>query len=182
MFDLNFLPDSELKAVKRSLAVLIVRNVLVWILFVGLVSVILLVWSKYFLESSLADSQERSILVSGSNLTLTEQIENINAEIAEVEDVQEHFVPWSEVVVEIVNSVPGNSRVSELLLNAKAESFTINGETPTRDDLLALEESLDNNPYLENIESPISNILVPKDILFQFSGDLILEPVTEEEE
>jgi len=175
MIDLNFLQTKEQKNVKRSMLFLLVRNVLVWLLIMSLVSAILLVVSQIFLANNLVDVQEQSLLVSGVNLSFSDQIDALNNTLKEVEDIQSEHVDWSEVLAEIATLVPAGNEIEQINLSSQNSSFTMKGFSRTREDLLALETALKNSSLIGNLESPLSNLLEPVDIDFKFSGNLLLK-------
>jgi Tfp pilus assembly protein PilN len=175
MIDLNFLPAQEQKTIKGSLAFLLTRNVLIWLLIMSLVLVLLLMSGRIFLANNLASVQEQSILVSGVKLSFSDQIDALNKTLEEVEDIQAEHIEWSLVLTEIATLVPEGNEVDQITLSSKNKNFTMNGFSQTREDILALEAAMKNSSLITNLESPLSNLLEPVEINFKFSGDLIFE-------
>lgn len=182
MLELNFLSEKEQQKVGHNLIWLVLRNSFVWLLLITFIVVMLLLWSKFFLENNLANVQERGILVSGSKLTFASQIEQINATLDEVEEVQKQYVAWSQVLASITQIIPSGNLVSELAINSPEQTFSLSGFSQTRGDLLNLEKNLKASDLIVELNSPVSNLLKPKDIQFTFSGKLFLREIEEEEE
>ena len=175
MIDLNFLPTKDQKTVKGSLLFLLARNVLVWLLIMSLVLILLLVASQVLLANNLADVQEQSILVAGVKLSFSDQIDAINNTLKQVATIQSEHIEWSLVLAEFAAFVSAGNEIEQIILSSKNVSFTMKGFSRTREDFLALEAALKNSNLIKNLNSPLSNLLNPVNINFQFSGDLILE-------
>lgn len=180
MLELNFLSEKEQQSVSRNLIWLILRNAFIWLSLVTAVVVMMLLWSKVFLATNLADVHERGIMVTGSKLTFVDQIEQINAKIDEAESIQGKYVAWSQVLFEITELIPPGNYVSELVVNSPNQTFSISGFSNTRDDLLRLEKNLLSAELVTELNSPVSNLLKPKEIQFTFSGKIFLREEAEE--
>lgn len=182
MLELNFLSERDQLSVSRNLIWLVLRNAFIWLALIIVMVVMLLLWSKVFLESNLANVQERGTLVTGSKLSFASQIEEINTAIDEVDLIQKKYVAWSQVLYEITQLVPPGNYVSELAVNSVEQSFSLSGFSNTREDLLSLEDNLKNAELISELKSPVSNLLKPNDIQFIFSGKIFLREEAEAEE
>ena len=182
MLDLNFLPDNEQKFINRSLVMLLARNILAWLVLITLISILMLIWSKYFLEYSLTQEREQSILVNISKLSFADEIDKVNQELDDVEKIQSDYVAWSGIMAEFSEIIPPHNRVESLSLDAVNQKFFMKGFSQTRDDLLALEKQLDNSSLFYDIDSPLSNLLKSENIQFEFSGKINLNMAEKEDE
>lgn len=176
MIELNFLPQTDQKVSKQKYLLAMLKQVIVWFNLTVLIVGILLLWSKFFLERNLASWQEQSILVAQNRLSMADQVENLNKDIRDLNTIQEDYVVWSNVITEIAQLVPPGNRIDELRIDTNGNTFKLSGFSSTRNNLLQLEENLEESDLIgKDFKSPLSNLLSPRDIEFEFSGSFVLK-------
>lgn len=175
MIDLNFLPQNELKVSKQKYVWVLLKHIVIWFNFAILIVGMLLLWSKFFLERNLANWQEQSILVAQNRLHLTDQVGNLNKDIRDVNTVQGDYVVWSSVITTFSELVPRGARIDELVIDTNGNTFVLRGFSNSRSELLQFEENLKASELVLTLNAPLSNLLSPKDIEFDFSGTLAIE-------
>ncbi len=174
MIDLNFLPQEEQKVSKQKYVLAVLKQVIIWFNFTILIVGMLLLWSKFFLERNLSDWQEQSILVAQNRLHLTDKVGSLNKDIRDLNTVQGDYVIWSRVIAEFAKLVPKGSRIDELIIDTNGSTFLLRGFSTTRSELLEFEKNLEKSDLVEELNAPLSNLLSPRDIEFNFSGTVNL--------
>ncbi len=172
MIDLNFVPDHDQKAIARYAMSIVARHLAIWFVFAIVVVALLLAWGKFFLERNLAIWEEQSILVAQRRASVSERIRLLNQTAIAVSKVQEEYRPWSELLMEFASIVPPGNRVDSLLIDNRTGMVEIRGFSTTRENVLAFEKALNDNPFFTEVKSPLTNLLNPKNIDFSFTAKL----------
>jgi Tfp pilus assembly protein PilN len=174
MINLNLLPAKETKVMHKELALHTLIVVGVWLLLIVLLLGIILSWGKFFLEHRLADVREQSILVTQTRVAVSAEVVQVNSRLNEIANIQKEHIRWSLVLVELAELVPPGNKVSELIMSSDKQNLVIKGISQTRANLLALEGSLKQWSQIRELHAPLSNLLSPENINFEFSASLDL--------
>lgn len=108
----------------------------------------------YFLSSQI---DERNALLAQANNDITrlkpieDDINSINSKITKLSSLKGSRYEWSTVISDINNSVPKSVQIKTLLLDHKDGKIVISAAAETRGDIVKLQASLEDLPYLKNM-------------------------------
>lgn len=168
MHELNFLPTEEQKTVKKDSLMFALKNLSVWGIVVALVVIALLVSAQIVLKRQLENWTKQSDLVSEQKLILADRVTTLNNELEEVDQIQQGFVPWSRVLIHIAQLVPDGNRIDSFSVAADSGLIKIKGYARERKNVLNFEEQLKASPIVDEVKSPLSNLLNSVDITYEF--------------
>jgi Tfp pilus assembly protein PilN len=166
---LNLLPPHKKKELRKSLilAHFQLMTFICLIVAIGLVGTLVLVRGQ--VKHTFDDVQARAAAIPTDQSTdITEKIRQINIYLKGVNELQNKYVSWSEVVDKLTALVPPKVRLELLTINEGGE-IHMNGMATTRDDALALLKRLKETDYLTDVVSPLSNILQKENVNFEFT-------------
>lgn len=131
---------------------------------------IILLLSKTVLETHLNDTIIQSSLITKSTQDYVQKVKDINTQIDEIAEIQKNNVEWSRLLNYLSEQSLKNSiDFNKINIDKKTNTITLNGKCGTRDDLLALKNSLESIEDFEEINFPIKNLLDKENISFDIS-------------
>lgn len=169
---LNLLSPSQKEYLRYEHAYVHVRTVMWLMLAFSIIISSLLLAARLMLQDNYATVLTTTTLVNEKNRTLDHEISEFNKSLKEVEAIQAHFVKWSTIVLEINRAIPPNVEITYLNLEQNTRLFNLSGKALTREDFLALKANLAALPYFEELSSPLTNLLLKKNVTFEFSGKI----------
>ncbi len=172
MIDLNFIPEQDQKAIARYAMGIVIHHLAIWFLFVVVVVGLFLGWGKFFLERNLAVWDEQAILVAKHKVAISDRVRLLNESALAVSKIQEKYLPMSRILIEFSKIVPAGNQVYTFEVNSENKTVKIRGFSTTRENVIAFENALKNSSFFTNIKSPLTNLLNPRNIDFEFTADL----------
>ncbi len=187
MIILNLLPPEKKKDLATEVSFSQVRKGLVILLFSCVFCICLTVAVRVLLIQEL-QSIENDIenltesLATQGNETVEEIIKKINNKGLQLTKTQESYIEWSDTLYQLGQTPNSNIQIKSIQINRDDETFDIQGFAKNRDDLLDFKELLERLNFLENINSPISNLIKKEDITFQLTGNFKNNKATNDED
>lgn len=174
MINLNLLTQADKKNVKIELAFFIVKDV-VFLLFVVVAAVAMLfVLSNMILKNNYQEFIRASQLVDRQDSESQRLVSSINQETLGLSQIQQSWIPVHGFVSAIVSLFQkSDASLSMIRYSAQTHALVISGFAPTRAEVLALQQSLSAQPFVQELHSPLANILKPQDV--EFSFEMILK-------
>ena len=169
---LNLLAPNQREYLRYEHLYLYVRTVTVLLLTFTVVISGLLLAARLMLQDSYATALSATTTVNDRNRTIDREIAKLNLGLKDVKAIQAYFVKWSTLLVDLTTVVPSNVEVSYLNLEKKNHLFNLTGMAQQRDDFLALKQALEKLPYLQELSNPLTNLLLQRNVSFQFSAKL----------
>ncbi|MFH1112120.1 MAG: hypothetical protein V1712_03590 [Patescibacteria group bacterium] len=172
MIKLNLISPEQKKSLHYEFIYLAIRSV-IWLvlIFIIIISAIFLS-SRIMLEDNYSTLVFETTLVNQRNQGIDSEIAQINAALKELSSVQKDFIKWSAFLVNFTQAIPSNITISSLAIEKETKSLNLTGVALTRDDFLKLEKNLYQLPYLTNVSRPITNLLLKKNVEFQFTATI----------
>lgn len=174
MLNLNLLPLQEKEKVRMELTTSFLIHLGTRLFFLAAISMGLLF--SIYLYSSIITEAQLELVKSQEGLLEEEEFKNIeknlqisNDAIKEVHSLERGFLIYSKIIEEFAGLVPSKIYVKNLSISLNAKQFNVNGYAETREEMLAFKKKLEENRAFSNVYSPISNLLVPKDVNFAFT-------------
>ncbi len=177
MLELNLLPPKEKKDLEfEKTYTFVISVIMIIFIFGGLVASIL-----YGIQAILSTnlhvlnyqiSFKKQQIESGKYSKLSEDITNLNDQLKLLAQLETNHEYPSKIIKDWANLVPSGIQITSLSIDLLKEDLSIKGKAKTRNDLLTFKENLENSKKFKNIQSPLSNLVLDKDIVFEFSGEL----------
>ncbi|MEK7211612.1 MAG: hypothetical protein AAB731_03190 [Patescibacteria group bacterium] len=173
MLYLNLLSPQKKQEMEQKIIFAIFGNLAEMILLILIVSSIILLSAKVILKNNFETVVAQSALINREFGDINQQIRKLNKELASLSSIQKDFVLWSDFFRDLSKITPAGVRLTNIFIDKNSKNVAISGFAAERIDFLQLKNNLTNNfAYLSNLDSPIANILLPRDINFEFKGTL----------
>lgn len=177
MLNLNLLPPKEKKALMyevRARAALVMGGflgaALVIFLILLLPTLFFLVFQKAEIVRSVEIERQRHEQISLQDRK--NQVRQMNdiavATARHLSDSKSIFELFQSIIV----SVPAGIHIDAIRFDWDESTIDINGFSPTRAIFLAYVNALDNHPLLEEVSSPVANLVRENDITFTISASI----------
>lgn len=168
--NLNLLSAQRIEAIKESKKMRIILKWGVEIMGILLVVFILLLNINYILKTNLNFTVE-NFGKNGLDSKYAEmerygqKIKELNSKTQDIKDIQEGQIYWSKLFLKLNGIL--NSDV--ILTNFSNKDFAIFlvGKAKTRDALVSLKNSLENEECFQDINLPLSNLVSRDNVTFQ---------------
>lgn len=175
MIILNLLTSSDKKRVVKHHLILVLKDIVFsTMLIVAIVSVMLLI-SNYFLIDNFIQLSQGSVAISKTEES-NREINKINNNLQEINSLQIENTDWAKVILSLNQLiVPNEIQLTNLEIMPAGEKqiIKLEGKALSRNGFLKFKQNLEDSPMLSNIESPLSNILLAKDINFTLAMYLV---------
>jgi len=174
MISLNLISPKQKEYLRYEYLYLYVRTVTVLLLTCTVIISGLFLAARLLMQDSFATvltaTAGYSSTINERNRITDREIAELNKELKSAQRIQDDFTKWSSLLIDLNRAIPPNIQVTYLNVEKKTRLFNLNGTASTRDDFLKLKENLSNISYLEELSSPLTNLLVREDVSFQFSA------------
>jgi len=174
MISLNLISPSQKEHLRYEYLYLYVRTITILLLTFTVIISALFLAARLLLQDNFADLLTTSTIVNDKNRTADHEIKDLNKNLKDVQAVQTDFVKWSTMLIGLNSAIPANIEVAYLNLEKKTKTFNLNGRALHRDDFLKLKANLSQLPYLEELASPLTNLLQRENVDFQFTAKIKL--------
>ncbi len=171
---LNLLPDKEkqrekeAKITKSALAIsfsFVFFAIILVLGFFGLQQILKIEYEAAKIENS--DSQ-------GDLYSRTENLEKflkeINLRNQQIIKINSESLNWYDILQDIAKEIPADIKITQLKIDKN--SLKITGFSKTRQDYISFENVIKNKPYLENVKTPVSNLVSANDFFFNIEADV----------
>jgi Tfp pilus assembly protein PilN len=164
---INLLPPAKKQEMQGAFVLAHVQSVVIVVLLLSLIVVGTLVGVRFMLASTHASLTNRAEpALDGGYESVSDNIQEVNGVIARFDELTAGRTAWSAVTDSIMAMVPDGVVLQRFSLDDG--KITIVGKGAARGDVLALRDRLIATPYLTDVESPLTNILRPTDVQFEF--------------
>lgn len=185
MINLNFISPGQRTANQFHKNYRLVQSIAVTAVFVLLIIVGAMFASQIILNNKLSEITADTLALkeqteNDKSLNLGETVQSFNSLVSNVAGIQSEYAKWSYVLLEVGESITDGIVLNTFDIQKTNGTFQFAGNADTRDSLLEFKNNLDNSPYFENVESPISNLLLKENISFILSGKIVINPQIEE--
>lgn len=168
---INLLSKDKRTRLEHLTKFIFVRDILEIVLLVYAVLAIILVWSWMVLQEDFNNLAESSVLVNREYSKYNQEIKQVNTTIRNFNQASKYYLPISPKLSEIINSLPKEIKLSFLEFDRTQNKITLSGVALTRDALLQYQTILKSTPWLENIETPTSQLFQKENISFEVKAN-----------
>ncbi|EKD58248.1 MAG: hypothetical protein ACD_56C00165G0003 [uncultured bacterium] len=96
-----------------------------------------------------------------------EEFKKVNDLVGVVGKIQKNHLHWSNVLTELGSTVPGNVYMTDF--STKNYQIFLLGKARSRDDLLSFKSNIEGNNCFQDVDVPLSNLVVKENVDFQMS-------------
>ena len=174
MIYLNLLSPKKKEELEQSFIFAILGNMIEVTLIIIIVSSMILLAAKIVLKNNFEVIVAQSALINREFGAINQDIRKLNQELKNLDHVQKNYVAWSRFFTGLGKAVPTGVKLTAIAVNKNNDALTVSGFAATRANFLEFKKNINNFPAITNIESPIANLLLPRDINFTFTSKLNL--------
>ena len=168
---INLLSKDKRTRLEHLTKFIFVRDILEIVLLVYAILAIVLVWSWMVLQEDFNNLAESSVLVNREYSKYNQEIKQVNTTIRNFNQASKYYLPISPKLSEIINFLPKEIKLSSLEFDRTQNKITLSGVALTRDALLQYQTILKSTPWLENIETPTSQLFQKENISFEVKAN-----------
>lgn len=163
---INLLSKEKKKMLKEYLLILFIKDFAAYTFILSAAVGMVLLFSQIILANTFNDTISRTALVTREYGGMNAMIREANRKLRKISEIESEFTPWSEVLIRVALLTPGNITLTSLVSEASTRDVLLRGVAKTREDLLNMTRAFEASNFFVSIESPISNLLIKEDILF----------------
>lgn len=167
-------PDHQRALHNKHLYIRFKELALLVLLFTAIIGILALL-GKYVLDEQLADLANRNATAITANEIATAQAQKYNQELRSIRSIQNRFHNWSEIIIRLINQPTPGIIYQNIKIDATNETVDLSGTATSRNDLLALKESLLATAGVKSIDLPINYLIPPTNNNFVITIHLDLE-------
>lgn len=185
MITLNLLPPQEKKNLYYNkldnLVLICAGEILVaFLILIALFGVTLFtISSQIKIVQKEIDSYEVGIKKEALE-ELNQKIDKANEKIKRLDLLQENHIRYSGFLEHVSFLIPESAKISNITIIQQAAAqnipqktiFNLHGLASSRDDVLKIKNGLESSVFLEEVETPLSNLVKATDIDFSFSATI----------
>lgn len=165
---INLLPPAKKKDLQNSMVLAYAQTMI----FVFFLTTILVSGTLFSLRIVLQQEHDYltdqiTIAKSSESTDVMTNIREINTYLLATDALQKRYIPWAKVISNIGPLVPPNARLNRFRTDAANHIF-LSGIAATREENLMLQKALQQQPYLSDVQSPLSNILKRTNVEFSY--------------
>ncbi len=167
MIGLNLLPPPLKKSLRAHVVYAAVERLMIAACSLILLSSVLLLLIRIRMIRVLDEVQSRQIL-SAEYVTVNSEVKQLNGQIARVDILQRLQLSSSALLLDLARRTPKGVVVTSMDFDIPTASMRVIGVADQRENLLAYETAMKDSPYVQSLDSPISNLFVRSNANFQF--------------
>ena len=168
---INLLSKDKRTRLEHLTKFIFVRDILEIVLLVYAVLAIILVWSWMVLQEDFNNLAESSVLVNREYSKYNQEIKQVNTTIRGFNQSSKYYLPITPKLSEIVGSLPKDIKLGSLEFDRTQNKITLSGVALTRDALLNYQTILKQISWLENVETPTSQLFQKENISFEVKAN-----------
>lgn len=164
---INLLSREKRGRLEHLTKFIFIRDILEIILLVYTILAIILLWSWIVLQEDFNNLAESSTLINREYSKYNQEIRQVNEDIKNFNQATKYYSPITPKLAEIINSLPEDIKINSIELDGAQSRVVLSGVALTRDALLNYQKALKQVSWLENIETPTSQLFQKENINFE---------------
>lgn len=174
---INLLSKEKRKRLEHLTKFIFVRDILEIVLLVYTVLAIALLLSWIVLQENFNNLAGSSVLVNREYSKYNQEIRQVNSNIRDLNQAAKYYTPLSPKLSEIINTLPKDIKINSFELDQTQSRIILSGTAITRDALLNYQKILKQISWLENIETPTSQLFQKENINFEVKAKITGLPI-----
>lgn len=173
MIILNLLTIQDKKNLTKHYLTLLSKDVIFSLLLLSAVLSIILLICQFILTQNFIQTNQNTLLTMKGNQIIIQHIRQINQDLKQVKKIQDKNIDWVQILLYLNNMIPQDEiQITNLEIDYSKNSIILQGKSLSRDAFLTLKQNLEDSEYFENIKSPLSNLLLAKNLEFELEFGL----------
>lgn len=170
--NINLLPVAKKNRLDYIVNFLLVKNALEIVVLIGALLAGLMVWSWLFLQENYTSLAQTAALVDREYSGQNQEIKNINLLTKNINLSNKNLAPLSPRIKEFAAILPVDIKINYINLDRQAQTLVINGAAKTRNALLNFQSVLNKITWINQVETPASQLFQKENINFEFKTKL----------
>jgi hypothetical protein len=170
---LNLIDPAELKNIQKQKIQFIVKDIISVTFIATAIIGSLMIYSRSILEENYASVLENTSLVSNQNTWFTKEVNDINLSLQDAQLVQQEYFKWTALLHSLNKTIPPDSQMTAINVSLIDNQIILRGISRDRLALLAFKDALEQQKFLTNLASPLTNLLQKENIIFEFRAALL---------
>jgi len=166
---LNLLSPEKRTYLRRMIYIQFIKNTLISIVFVFCVSGITLLGGQWVLQEYFNDVSTNLVATNNGSAERNQKIKEVNYLISETDALQQTYIIWSSIIVELTNAIPNGIVINDLSLNS-GDKYVLSGIADTRENMLEMQKKLNTLDFIKNTKIPISQLTEKENFAFSISA------------
>ena len=166
----NLLPDRKKDGLEKLIKFLFCKEILEMILLVAAFLSMTLLWGWIILQEHFTSLSASALLVNKEFSRYNQEVQKINFTIKTLKSSSFGFSPISTKIVDFINKLPPDIKITSLNFSRENGIFAISGVAKTRTALLNLQNLLQKFDWLEQVQSPTSQLFQKENINFEIKA------------
>ncbi len=177
---INLLPERKKDGLEKLIKFLFCKEILEVILLVATFLSVTLIWSWVILEDHFIALSQSALSVNKEFSHYNQEVRKINFTIRTLNTASADFSPIAPKIIDFINKLPKDIRLNSLDLSRENGTFSISGVAKTREALINFQTLLQSLDWLNQVDSPTSQLFQKQDISFDIKAKIknipLLEP------
>lgn len=169
---LNLLPPEKKKNFVTLARFLFIKEMLELLIFTVALLAIMYLFAWWTVTQAMSDAVASSLLVSRSAPPPNEDIRNLNNQTKSVIAAGQEYYPITPKVMEIINTLPPDIKLSGFSINRESNTVIISGTAATRDAMLEYQKVVGTIEWIKGVTIPKSQLLQKENINFEIQGNI----------
>lgn len=145
-----------------------------WLGLSLVVLIALLAGGRFFLKFEISQMQDKiqlqqQAVSTEQNQKLKKQLNDFNARLKNLVNLDEHQALWSEVVINFARLVPTDVAIDSFIADRQTGRIKIAGQAKTRESVLQLRNNLLGSEYFRDVNFPLSNLTRATNVNFRYN-------------
>ncbi|MDP2933283.1 MAG: PilN domain-containing protein, partial [bacterium] len=171
---INLLSSSDQKDIRLEKVNAALLNSYFWLGLSLLALIALLCGGRFFLKFEISQMQDKIALQQQAvsteqNQKLKKQLNDFNARLRNLVNLDEHQALWSEAVINFARLVPKDVAIDSFIADRQTGRIKIAGQAKTRESVLQLRNNLLGSEYFRDVNFPLSNLTRATNVNFRYN-------------
>ncbi|MFA6424283.1 MAG: hypothetical protein WCV83_03155 [Candidatus Magasanikbacteria bacterium] len=167
---INLIPPAKKGLLEKLIKFIFFKEMIEIVLLVAAFLSVILLWSWMTLQTQFNDLSQSAMLVNKEYSSYNQEIRKLNATIKQFVSANKGYAPLTPKLLELIQKLPNNIKISSLLIDRKTNIVTISGTAQTRDALLAYQASLKDYSWIDLVQTPTSQLFQKDNVSFEIKA------------
>ncbi len=172
MIELNLLSNIEKTNSSLMWKYVTIKTVISIILTLSFVISGVLFGAKLLLLQKYNEVQEQAAAINITHQKINARVNSYNQQIRILHNIQTENTDWPLFLYNFNNKITTGIYLTQIEINMTEKRLSLKGKSSTREDLLALKQSLEECGLVTNIVLPLNTLLKKQNIDFSITGTI----------
>lgn len=169
---INLLSPEKKNRLDQLVRYIFIRKLLEIIFIAACLVAIVLMYGWYTIQIQYNAMAESSTLINREFSGYNQEIRRLNNTLRQFKNAGADYLPLTEKILEITNSLPDGIKISSLQINRQTGKFLLTGTAKNRDGLIKYQTAIEKITWLVNVETPTSQLFQKDNVNFEIRANL----------